>query len=75
MSMLDLISNAMRAGLQVRDANAKALLSQLSHEFEPWRETGITLAMVEKAYCSRSVADSMRIQVLRAAAPGVNCTP
>ena len=39
------------------------LLAQVDRDLEPWKESGITLEMVEKAYCTEAIADSMRIQV------------
>ena len=39
------------------------LLAQVGRDLEPWKESGITLEMVEKAYCTEAIADSMRIQV------------
>lgn len=39
------------------------LLSQVSRDLAPWKESGITLEMVEKAYCTEEIIESMRIQV------------
>ena len=39
------------------------MLAQVGRDLEPWKEAGITLEMVEKAYCTENLSESMRIQV------------
>ena len=39
------------------------LLSQIGRDLAPWVESGISLKMVEKAYCSEEIGESMRFQV------------
>ena len=41
----------------------RELLAQVGRDLEPWRESGITLQMVEKNYCTEAIDWSMRIQV------------
>jgi len=40
------------------------LLSNVELELRPWAKSGITLEMVERAYCLTERTDSMRFQVL-----------
>ena len=56
--------------IRPRDSKKKAteeeveeLLAQVGRDLEPWKESGITLEMVEKAYCTEDISESMRIQV------------
>lgn len=39
------------------------LLSQIGRDLTPWKESGISLEMVEKAYCTEEIGESMRFQV------------
>ena len=39
------------------------MLAQVGRDLESWKESGITLEMVEKAYCTEEIIESMRIQV------------
>ena len=48
---------------QASPAVVRKLLSALARDFEPWKESGITLEMVEAAYCIKDADASMRIQV------------
>lgn len=41
----------------------RKLLSQVAKDLKPWKESGITLEMVERAYCSVDGGEGMRIQV------------
>lgn len=45
------------------EAEIDQLLSQASRDLEPWKESGISLEMVEKAYCTEEIFESMRFQV------------
>ena len=56
--------------IRPRDGKSKAteeeieeLLAQVGRDLEPWRDSGITLEMVEKGYCTEDISESMRIQV------------
>ena len=57
-------------GFKPKDSKSKAteeeveeLLAQVGRDLEPWKQSGITLEMVEKAYCTEEIFESMRIQV------------
>ena len=39
------------------------LLSSIDRELEPWRQAGVTLEMVERAYCLEAMTEGMRVQV------------
>ena len=39
------------------------LLSSIDRELEPWKQAGITLEMVERAYCLEATTEGMRVQV------------
>jgi len=52
-------SQGSRAGRE----EVEELLLQVGRDLEPWRESGITLQMVEKNYCTEAIDWSMRIQV------------
>lgn len=39
------------------------LLSQIERDLAPWKHSGISLEMVEKAYCTEELDTSMRFQV------------
>ena len=45
------------------EAEVQELLSQVGRDLEPWKESGISLEMVEKVYCMESVGESARFQV------------
>ena len=56
--------------LTAKDTSSKAtkaeveqLLSQIGRDLAPWKESGISLEMVEKAYCTEEIGESMRFQV------------
>ena len=51
-------------GSRASKREVKELLARVSRDLEPWRESGITLQMVEKNYCTKAIDWSMRIQVL-----------
>lgn len=44
-------------------AEVDGLLSQIARDLKPWKESGISLEMVEKAYCTEEISESMRFQV------------
>lgn len=46
------------------EAEVLELLAQVGRDMEPWKTSGISLEMVEKAYCMESIGESMRIQVV-----------
>ena len=41
------------------EEEAEELLAQAGQDLEPWKESGITLEMVEKAYCTEEIFESM----------------
>ena len=45
------------------DEDLDRLLSQVERDLEPWKESGISIDMVEKAYCTKHISASVRIQV------------
>lgn len=44
-------------------AEIEELLSQIGRDLKPWQESGVSLEMVEKAYCTEEIGESMRFQV------------
>ena len=51
-------------GSRANRKEVRELLAQVGRDLEPWRESGITLEMVEKNYCTEAIDWSMRIQVV-----------